>query len=150
MTFYYLDSSAWVKRYYDETGTDWVQALFDNSKPLACSALGLVEVTATLARKHKAGAINSSTFGQKIEDLEKDWQNFIHVELRDEAMDIAANLAKQLALRGADAVHLGSCLLLQRRIPKDDHQVILITSDNEMKEAARISNLAVIDPNEEG
>ena len=28
MIFYYLDASAWVKRYYQETGTRWVQKLF--------------------------------------------------------------------------------------------------------------------------
>ena len=28
MIFYYLDASAWVKRYYRESGTDLVQGLF--------------------------------------------------------------------------------------------------------------------------
>lgn len=59
MIFYYLDASAWVKRYYLETGTSWLQALFDAAPTVACASLGLVEVMATLARKHKAEEIDS-------------------------------------------------------------------------------------------
>jgi len=54
MTLYYLDSSAWVKRYYRETGTAWIENLFAERQPVACASLGVVEVTATLARKQKA------------------------------------------------------------------------------------------------
>lgn len=54
MIFYYLDASAWVKRYYWETGTTWVQSPFARGSTVACASLGLVEVMATLARKAKA------------------------------------------------------------------------------------------------
>lgn len=43
MIFYYLDASAWVKRYYLETGTPWIQALFDSAPTVTCASLGLVE-----------------------------------------------------------------------------------------------------------
>lgn len=54
MIFYYLDASAWVKRYYQETGTTWVRDLFSSNHVMACASLGLIEVMATLARKCKA------------------------------------------------------------------------------------------------
>jgi predicted nucleic acid-binding protein len=54
MIFSYLDASAWVKRYYQETGTPRVQRLFAERETLTCASLGVVEVTATLARKTKA------------------------------------------------------------------------------------------------
>lgn len=60
MIFYYLDASAWVKRYYQETGTSWVQKLFADNVTMACASLGLVEVMATLARKAKAREIAHS------------------------------------------------------------------------------------------
>ena len=34
MIFYYLDASAWVKRYYQETGTAWVQNVFTQKRML--------------------------------------------------------------------------------------------------------------------
>lgn len=114
MIFYYLDASAWVKRYYQETGTNWVQDLFAQNRMIACATLGLIEVMATLARKRKAGGIDLPILEQKIQELEEDWEHFIQVQLTDEAVKVAKELAKELALRGADAVHLASALLLQR------------------------------------
>lgn len=149
MIFYYLDASAWVKRYYQEVGTAWVQDLFVQNRAIACASLGLVEVTATLARKRKAQGISLSLLEQKTHELEEDWEHFIQVQLTAEAMDLAKELAKELALRGADAVHLASALLLQRRFAEEDDQLIFVTSDQELKEAAQSSGLTAIDPDEQ-
>lgn len=155
MIFYYLDASAWVKRYYHETGTAWVQDLFAQNPTLACASLGLIEVMATLARKQKAGEIDLSLFEQKTHELEEDWKNFIQVQLTVEAVNLAKKLAKELALRGADAIHLASALLLQKQLAEDaedaeeDDRLILVTSDRELKEAAQSSDLVVIDPDEQ-
>lgn len=149
MTFYYLDASAWVKRYYQESGTAWVQNLFAHNRPLACASLGLIEVMATLARKGKAREINPSMLERKVQELEEDWKRFIQVRLSAEAVGIAKELARKLAIRGADAVHLSSALLLQKRLVEEDDQMILVTSDHELQEAARSSGLVAIDAEEQ-
>jgi predicted nucleic acid-binding protein len=149
VTLHYLDASAWVKRYYQERGTAWVQDLFVQNSTMVCASLGLIEVMATLARKGKAQEINSSVLNQKVQELEEDWQRFIQVQLTTEAVDIAKELARDLALRGADAVHLASGSLLQRRFAEEDDRLILVTSDHELKEAAQSSGLAVMDPDEQ-
>lgn len=149
MIFYYLDASAWVKRYYQEAGTAWVQDLFIHNRSLACASLGLIEVMATLARKGKAGEINPSMLKQKAEELEEDWGQFIQVQLTDEAVDIAKRLAREQALRGADAIHLASAILLRSRFAEEDDRLIFVTSDHELKEKAQSSGLDVIDPEEQ-
>ncbi len=149
MIFYYLDASAWVKRYYQEVGTTWVQDLFSRNCALACSSLGLIEVTATLSRKCKAREIGPTIFEEKVQELEVDWERFIHVHLTVEAVDIARVLARELALRGADAVHLASALLLQRRLAEDDDRLVFIASDHELNRAAQASDLIVVDPEKE-
>jgi hypothetical protein len=63
---FYLDSSPWVKRYYQERGSDRVQELFAADDGLACSALGVVEVVATLARQCKGGEIASADLNVRI------------------------------------------------------------------------------------
>ncbi len=148
MIFYYLDASAWVKRYYQELGTIWLQKLFSQNPTFTCATLGFVEVVATLARKHKAGQINPSQFKQKMQELEADWQNFTQVQLTAEAVDRSKDLAVSFALRGADAVHLASAFLLQGHLFQDD-QLVLVTSDHELKVAAQLSGLVVLDPEEE-
>lgn len=106
MIFFYLDASAWVKRYCQEAGTAWVQDLFAQNRTIACASLGLVEVMATLARKRKAQKIGLSSLEQKTHELEEDWERFIQVQLTAEAMVLAKELAREMALRGADAIHL--------------------------------------------
>jgi hypothetical protein len=150
MIFYYLDASAWVKRYYRETGIRWVQDLFtQNNRSIACASLGFIEIIATLARKRKAREINASVLKQKIQELEDDWKHFIQIQLTSEAVDMAKELEKKLALRGADTVHLASAMLLQRQLTEGDDRLILVTSDGELKKASQSSGLAMIDPDEQ-
>jgi len=35
VTLFYLDSSAWLKRYFLEPGSDWIMSLFQSGDPLA-------------------------------------------------------------------------------------------------------------------
>lgn len=146
MIFYYLDASAWVKRYHQEVGTLWVRDLFGKKPFLACGSIGVVEVTATLARKQKTNAFSPSELAEKLQDLAGHWESFIQIHLFPEALALALDVAHKLALRGADAVHLASVLILQQRFAEANDQVILVASDRELKAAAQASGLAVIDP----
>jgi predicted nucleic acid-binding protein len=55
---YYLDASAWVKRYFAEAGNSWMHTLFRREATLASTALGQIEVAAALARR-AAGDLSS-------------------------------------------------------------------------------------------
>ncbi len=149
MIFYYLDASAWVKRYHQEVGTLWVRDLFGRKPLLSCASIGVVEVTATLARKQKTNAFSRSELAEKLQDLTEHWENFIQIHLFPEALALAQDTAHRLALRGADAVHLASALILQQRFAEASDQVIFVASDRELKAAAQASSLTVIDPTEE-
>jgi len=61
----------------------------------------------------------------------------------------AKDVAREQALRGADAVHLASALMLQSRFADDDDRLVFVTSDRELREAAQISGLDTVDPEEE-
>ena len=74
---------------------------------------------------------------------------FIQVQLTNETMELAKDLARNMALRGADAVHLASALVLQRRFADAEDQLIFVVSDRELKEATQSSGLEVIDPEEQ-
>lgn len=89
MIIYYLDASAWVKRYYQETGTRWIQELFAQNPAFSCATLGLIEVMATLARKNKAQEINALQFEQKAQELEQDWKRFIQIQFSQEVVKSA-------------------------------------------------------------
>lgn len=146
MIFHYLDASAWVKRYYQEPGAAWVQHLFSGNPFLACAPLGLIEVMATLARKGKGPGLPQATLNQQAFALQQDWQLFIKINLTSSVIQPAVDVTKTFALRGADAIHLASALELQQRFVDQTDQLIVVTSDHELFQAAQLSGLTVIDP----
>jgi uncharacterized protein len=148
MIYHYLDASAWVKRYSQEIGTVWIQNFFAQNPTIVCATLGLVEVTATFSRKHRGRQITADQLDQIQEYTQTDWANFIQIQLTETVMQEATRLAIQLALRGADAIHLAAATTFQSRIDAAD-SLIFITADQELKMAAQIIGMGVIDPEAE-
>ncbi len=125
-----------------------MQNLFASDPTMACASLGLVEVVATLARKTKVREIGRGLFVRKVREVEEDWERFVQIHLSAEVVNRAKDLARHQALRGADAVHLASALLLQSRFVEKNDQLIFVASDQKLKGAAQSSGLEVIDPEE--
>ena len=138
---YYLDSSAWVKRYVMEIGSGRVRALFLRSEQIASASLGYVETVAALSRRllEPDAAIVASK-------VRADWQSMIRLHIVPAIADKAAELARQYKLRGADAVHLAAALSLQNSLSGTNEPLILVASDAELLEAACQERLAVEDP----
>lgn len=149
MTVYYLDSSAWVKRYFEEPGSDWVDSLFGEDHLLSCSILGLIEVRATAARKHAAGAIDAVGFAETRDWLLEDWGGFLEVGLTPEVVERSLQVGDAFALRGSDCVHLASALALKSALGIDGSEFTIVTSDRELKEAAHKAGLLVVDPQDQ-
>jgi hypothetical protein len=146
MTVYYLDSSAWVKRYCQEPGSAWVAKLFAQTPNLACSTLGVIEVTAALSRKAKAGELDAVAFEARLELADRDWAGFMALELTAELLDRARQAARDRALRAADAIHLAAALVLRRDFAEPGDRVVLVTSDEELESAAVAEGIPVVDP----
>jgi predicted nucleic acid-binding protein len=146
---YYLDASAWVKRYYQELGSAWVQNMFAHHRLIASASLGVIEVTATLARKAKGREIDPSMLDNKLRELDEDWTRFIQVHMTMDVVDMARQVAQELALRGADAIHLASALLLRQHLENESTQLTFVASDRELKDAAEASHLTLIDPEDQ-
>ena len=64
MTRYYLDTSALVKRYVDEAGSDWLRALTapDQNALLFISCMTIVEVISAFARRLRDGSLTRQEF----------------------------------------------------------------------------------------
>jgi predicted nucleic acid-binding protein len=146
---YYLDASAWVKRYYQERGSAWVQNVFAHHRLVASASLGVIEVTATLARKAKGREIDPSMLEDKLRELDEDWSRFVQVHMTVDVVDTARQVAQELALRGADAIHLASALLLRQYLEDESTRLTFVASDRELKDAAKASHLTLIDPEEQ-
>jgi predicted nucleic acid-binding protein len=106
----YFDSSAFVKLLAEEAGSELAAELWDGCDAALSSRLAYPEVRAALA----ASADNHDITQTELDAAERDWDGYWAatrpVELTTAVERHAGQLARDHALRGADAVHLASAL----------------------------------------
>jgi predicted nucleic acid-binding protein len=146
VTVFYLDSSAWLKRYFLEPGSDWMTRLFQSGDPLASSVLGYIEVASALARQQVPRKLDEQGLARLQQQLEEDWGDLTGLPLSDEVAARALRLARGYKLRGADAVHLATALDLKDALAGTGNSVVLIASDEDLLAGAQRSGLAVDNP----
>ena len=118
MAAYFLDTSTVVKRYVQETGTGWVQALADPAAGhfLYVARITDVEMTAAIARRRRLGSLSPSFVqAQAITAFRQDVaQHYRIVELAILVLQQASHLADRHVLRAYDAVQLATTLDIHR------------------------------------
>lgn len=112
MALVYFDSSAFVKLLAEEAGSDLADELWDGCDAALSSRLAYPEVRAALA----ASARNHDITEAELDASERDWDSYWAatrpVELTAAVERQAGQIARDHALRGADAIHLASALAI--------------------------------------
>src|SRR4051794_13905188 len=115
---YFLDSSALVKRYVQETGTAWIRALTrrNPSTVIYVARITTVEVTCAIARRRKGRTLTSAKASSILHRFRQ------HVDGRYTVIEVtlalladAMRLGNRHALRAYDAVQLAVALEVRRR-----------------------------------
>jgi uncharacterized protein len=151
MAIYFLDSSALVKRYISETGSNWVCNLFDPSlgNQFFIAAIAGVEIVSAITRRAKNGSINVTDAiairNQFKQDLQAEYQI---IEISDKIINSAINIAELYALRGYDAVQLASGRELNILcIANGLAGINFVSADNNLNTAASGEGLIIENPN---
>lgn len=115
----YCDTSALVKRYVDESGSERVNELWDSASAVATSAVAFAEAISAFSRKCREGVLSDKEYKKILGKFKKDYEQLILVPLNKELnMSIEAVL-QRYPLRGFDAIHLASALVfLHSDMPK--------------------------------
>ena len=106
----YLDTSALIKRFVAEAGSETVNDLVGKAPPIVTAKIAFAEVHAGLKRKHREGFLSGRDYALSVRQFEDDWESYIRVDLRDEILRLARDLIRQHPLRGFEAIHLSSAL----------------------------------------
>lgn len=151
MLSYYLDTSALVKRYALETGTDWITALIDSAKAYDLYTVRLTgpEMIAALFRKARVRELPYVVAIHLARDFRNDWKwRYNIVEINAAISDQAMILAEKHNLRGYDVVHLAAALLLQQsRRTTHLPDLVFLAADNDLLRAAEVEGLRTDNPN---
>jgi predicted nucleic acid-binding protein len=134
----FLDTSALVKTYIDEAGSDHLDQLLAAADSVAVCALAEVEVLSTIARKRRQKLISATGYEQVKQELIADLQTFEVIPVERSVLDGAIRLLEQFPLRGADAIHLAAA--------RSANIDLFVTSDLEQRAAAEGAGLNVLDP----
>jgi predicted nucleic acid-binding protein len=119
MALYFLDSSAIVKRYFQEPGHEWVEKLHDPAQGhgLYIAQAALVEVVASICRKAREQQMPVEERDSTIADFRRDVENSYSVWVVDTTLYTAAgNLCRSHRLRAYDAVQLACTLTVHQDI----------------------------------
>ena len=104
----YLDSSALVKLYTDETHSHLVRSAASAATVRVCHDIGYVECRAALARKRNDGGLSPNDHARCVRQLDRDWDHFHIVAVTRELVLRAAMLAETRGLRAYDSVHFAA------------------------------------------
>jgi len=134
----YVDTSTLLKRLLDEDGSDRADVIWEAADVLVSAATITVEARAALAAAERAGRLDADDHATAKEELVELLDEVDLVEVTDELIEQAADLAEAEALRGYDATHLGAALLVDA--------TVLTSADEALCSAAGRRGLHVANP----
>jgi predicted nucleic acid-binding protein len=130
---YYFDTSALVKVYVKESGSDAVLETIKKASPVVTSILAHPEVLSALARLHRHEVISKLEWSALRRQFERDWSFWRPTPLNEDVRHEAASFLTAFPLRASDAVHLASAWLLGEKL---NAAVTFVSSDERLLAAA--------------
>ena len=147
MALYYLDTSALVKLYVREPGTEQVLRLARSASAnqLAVLALAQVEIRSALRRRERAGEIAGTVVLELLERFQRHLEAvFLRQVITEATFDVACGLVDRHGLFALDAVQLAGYLAL--RTSSGANTPIFVSADRQLLEAAEAESVPVLDP----
>ena len=147
MALYFVDTSALVKLYVRERGTDPMLAIAApaSGNQLTILSLAQVELRSAIRRRERAGDIASGTADRILELFQLHLQSRFTVQpVTHDLLELAADLVDRRYLRALDALQLAGCLTLVNSSLQSSP--VFVSGDRELLAAAIAENAAVFDP----
>ncbi|MBF8264382.1 MAG: putative nucleic acid-binding protein, contains PIN domain [Dehalococcoidia bacterium] len=151
MTLFYLDTSAILKMYKSENGSEFVEELIGQRKSgetLVSSLITAVEVFSVASRMTKGNILSRKEYDSLTSRFLADFTSHFQVEAVDNPLIIASITITAIhGLRTADAIHLAA-IQRAKSIVVEPEQFFAVTSDKEMIVACRTESIKVLNPEE--
>jgi len=133
----YLDSSAFVKLFTPESGSQEVRRIARKSRLLINCITG-VECISALSRKKADEQMKEAVFEKIVGLIRKSLAQVDLIRLSDEVLIRAEMVVLGTAIRALDALHLGSILEFQN---ETGIRLLLVTSDRKQEAGAKMHGI---------
>jgi predicted nucleic acid-binding protein len=153
----YLDSSALIKHYQKEDGSEALerrlQSERENSRIVFTSVLSYAEIHAIFGRRRRERFLTTREAEALHDRFTEDWVfEMSPIELAAGVLGFVEGIAKAHPLRGTDVIHLASALWLRDAarlgagLSKYDREVEFSSSDRQLCVAARKFGREIFNP----
>lgn len=136
----YCDTSALIKRYVEEEGTDKVDRLWSESLDIATSVIAFAETAAAFSRKLREGVLTEKEYTATLRVFKTDFDSLILIPITSSLNLTIERLVRLYPLRGFDAIHLSSALIFR---DSGSDPVHFACFDRPLNEAALSEGLAI-------
>ncbi len=146
MASIYLDTSALIKLYIEEEGTERVLGLVADPDGVQAVILdlALIESRSAVRRREREGDISGEDADRILHRIEVDASSSFLVQPSTAAvMEEAARLIDRHPLRAYDAIQLAGCLMVRSRMPET---LTFVSSDRRLCEVADREGLTTLNP----
>jgi predicted nucleic acid-binding protein len=147
VALYYLETSALVKLYVYEPGTERLLGLTDSDggNRFAILSLAQVEFRSAIRRQQRGGEISGSEADGLIESFRQHSEGkFVVQPFTESLLDVALALIDGYPLKGYDAMQLAGYLLLRSISGAQDP--VFVCADKALLSAARNEGCPILDP----
>jgi len=140
---FFIDTSALIKLYHEESGTERLTRLIISEAPIiVISDLTIIEMVSALAKKVRTREIDEHIFNEAVLNFENDVSAFEVTDINENIKRYASYLLKtvgmQRGLKSLDSLQLASALAAP------ETPELFIAADNLLGEIAELQGLDVM------
>ena len=137
----YCDTSALLKLFVDEEGSDWMIKARDASLSIAVCRITWAESMAAFAQRCRFKGANLPALAKSRTALEQAWYEFAIVDISQPLVEKAGVYAEAFALRGYDSVQLAAAHNLREECSLP---LTFACYDRRLNQAAQLLQLEVL------
>ena len=134
----YVDTRALVKRYFQEPYSEEVISRWQEATDIATSSVAYAEAMSSFYRKKRETAFEDALMEQIVHNLRTDWSSFIRIQVNDELNDYIDKAIEAHPLRGFDAIHLASAMIMHERF---ENRLLFACFDHKLTQAAQTEGI---------
>jgi predicted nucleic acid-binding protein len=136
----YVDTSALIKKYVKEPGSDQVVSFFRQFPIVGTASLTQAEIASAMSKAARLGWVDESEISIAWKDFLTHWSAYSRLPVSSGIIEKAATLCWRHSLRAYDAIHLASALSWN---DLSGGEVIFACYDKSLKEAAKREGMQV-------
>lgn len=125
----YMDTSALVKRYILEQGSQEINGIIEKAGAVGSVMLTRVEMASAFSKAIRMEWVDATGVENAWRDFQDQWQSFVRLSVTPVLVDRASGFARQYGLRAYDATHLAAALIWQEIL---EAPVTIATYDREL------------------